>query len=288
MLGALSLKWKWKERREAESKPVDKPNLVFGGDVHVVWEKFCRYFDVEPRIVPPAGGQVRDRARGRRAPRRREHDRRRRRARHHLHRPRRRHRRHQRAPGRPQGREGASTCRSTSTRASGGFVWPFLYPRLRVGLPARAGALDQRLRPQVRARLPGHRLARLPREEPTSPRTSSSTRTTWAKPTRPSPSTSPPAPRWCSPSTTTSSASGARATRYVMKAMEQNAKALAEKLEDERQLRADRRRTRSSCRWSPSSSPARRTTTSSTSPGSSRPSAAGCSPPTRCRPTPKR
>ena len=52
MLGALSLKWKWKQRREAESKGVDKPNLVFGGDVHVVWEKFCRYFDVEPRIVP--------------------------------------------------------------------------------------------------------------------------------------------------------------------------------------------------------------------------------------------
>jgi glutamate decarboxylase len=52
MLGALSLKWKWKQRREAESKPVDKPNLIFGGDVHVVWEKFCRYFDVEPRIAP--------------------------------------------------------------------------------------------------------------------------------------------------------------------------------------------------------------------------------------------
>src|SRR5690242_2046697 len=52
MLGALSLKWKWKQRREAASKPVDKPNLIFGGDVHVVWEKFCRYFDVEPRIVP--------------------------------------------------------------------------------------------------------------------------------------------------------------------------------------------------------------------------------------------
>ena len=54
MLGALSLKWKWKERREAANLPVDKPNLVFGGDVHVVWEKFCRYFDVEPRIVPLA------------------------------------------------------------------------------------------------------------------------------------------------------------------------------------------------------------------------------------------
>jgi glutamate decarboxylase len=52
MLGALSLKWKWHERREAARKPTDRPNLVFGGDVHVVWEKFCRYFDVEPRIVP--------------------------------------------------------------------------------------------------------------------------------------------------------------------------------------------------------------------------------------------
>jgi glutamate decarboxylase len=57
MLGALSLKWKWKERREAESKPVDRPNLIFGGDVHVVWEKFCRYFDVEPRIVPLRDGK---------------------------------------------------------------------------------------------------------------------------------------------------------------------------------------------------------------------------------------
>jgi glutamate decarboxylase len=52
MLGALAMKWKWKARREAAKKPTDKPNLIFGGDVHVVWEKFCRYFDVEPRIVP--------------------------------------------------------------------------------------------------------------------------------------------------------------------------------------------------------------------------------------------
>ncbi len=57
MLGALSLKWKWKERREAASLSVDKPNLIFGGDVHVVWEKFCRYFDVEPRIVPLQEGK---------------------------------------------------------------------------------------------------------------------------------------------------------------------------------------------------------------------------------------
>jgi glutamate decarboxylase len=52
MLGALSLKWKWRARRKRRASPTDRPNLVFGGDVHVVWEKFCRYFDVEPRIVP--------------------------------------------------------------------------------------------------------------------------------------------------------------------------------------------------------------------------------------------
>src|SRR6476646_2066436 len=52
MLGALSLKWKWRERREAAGQDTTRPNLVFGADVHVVWEKFCRYFDVEPRIIP--------------------------------------------------------------------------------------------------------------------------------------------------------------------------------------------------------------------------------------------
>jgi len=57
MLGALSLKWNWRKRREAASEPTTSPNLVFGGDVHVVWEKFCRYFDVEPRIVPLAPGK---------------------------------------------------------------------------------------------------------------------------------------------------------------------------------------------------------------------------------------
>ncbi len=52
MLGALALKWQWRKRREKDREPTDRPNLVFGGDVHVVWEKFCRYFDVEPRVIP--------------------------------------------------------------------------------------------------------------------------------------------------------------------------------------------------------------------------------------------
>jgi len=57
MLAALSLKWKWRERRKQAGLSTEKPNLVFGGDVHVVWEKFCRYFDVEPRIVPLREGK---------------------------------------------------------------------------------------------------------------------------------------------------------------------------------------------------------------------------------------
>jgi glutamate decarboxylase len=57
MLGALNLKWQWRKRREAAGADTTRPNLIFGGDVHVVWEKFCRYFDVEPRIVPLSEGK---------------------------------------------------------------------------------------------------------------------------------------------------------------------------------------------------------------------------------------
>src|SRR6201986_4161248 len=57
MLGALSLKWKWKERREAAGQSGDHPQPVFCGDVHVVWEKFCKYFDVEQRVVPLQPGK---------------------------------------------------------------------------------------------------------------------------------------------------------------------------------------------------------------------------------------
>lgn len=57
MLGALAMKWRWKAARAAAGKPTDRPNLVYGADVHVVWAKFCRYFDVEPRQVPVPHGQ---------------------------------------------------------------------------------------------------------------------------------------------------------------------------------------------------------------------------------------
>jgi glutamate decarboxylase len=57
MLGALAMKWRWKARRKAAGKPDDRPNLVYGADVHVVWDKFCRYFDVEPRQVDVPRGR---------------------------------------------------------------------------------------------------------------------------------------------------------------------------------------------------------------------------------------
>jgi glutamate decarboxylase len=52
MLGGMALKWRWRERMRAAGKPTDRPNLVTGVNVQVCWEKFCRYWDVEPRLVP--------------------------------------------------------------------------------------------------------------------------------------------------------------------------------------------------------------------------------------------
>src|ERR1700728_820152 len=55
MLGALALKWRWRARMRTAGKATDRPNLVMGTNVQVCWEKFCRYWDVEPRLVPMEG-----------------------------------------------------------------------------------------------------------------------------------------------------------------------------------------------------------------------------------------
>jgi glutamate decarboxylase len=55
MLGGMALKWRWRERMRAAGKPTDRPNLVTGSNVQVCWEKFCRYWDVEPRLAPMEG-----------------------------------------------------------------------------------------------------------------------------------------------------------------------------------------------------------------------------------------
>jgi glutamate decarboxylase len=57
MLAGLALKWRWKQRVSAKDKDAWKsrtPNLVMGSNVQVVWEKFCRYFEVEARYLPMA------------------------------------------------------------------------------------------------------------------------------------------------------------------------------------------------------------------------------------------
>ncbi|NMO37501.1 glutamate decarboxylase [Streptomyces sp. GMY01] len=55
MLGGLALKRRWQERRRAEGRPTDRPNLVMGVNVQICWEKFADYFEVEPRYVPMEG-----------------------------------------------------------------------------------------------------------------------------------------------------------------------------------------------------------------------------------------
>jgi glutamate decarboxylase len=55
MLAGMALKWRWRDRMKAAGKPADKPNMVLGANVQVCWEKFCRYWEVEPRLVPMEG-----------------------------------------------------------------------------------------------------------------------------------------------------------------------------------------------------------------------------------------
>jgi len=51
MLAALALKFNWRNRMRKLGKPCDRPNLVLGHNAQVALEKFCLYFDVEPRFV---------------------------------------------------------------------------------------------------------------------------------------------------------------------------------------------------------------------------------------------
>ena len=58
MLGGMALKWRWRDRQKAAGKPSDTPNMVMGANVQVCWEKFCRYWDVEARLVPVEGDHL--------------------------------------------------------------------------------------------------------------------------------------------------------------------------------------------------------------------------------------
>ncbi|KAK4721322.1 hypothetical protein R3W88_011555 [Solanum pinnatisectum] len=51
MLAGLAFKRNWQNKRKAEGKPYDKPNIVTGANVQVCWEKFANYFEVELKEV---------------------------------------------------------------------------------------------------------------------------------------------------------------------------------------------------------------------------------------------
>jgi glutamate decarboxylase len=57
MLGGLALKRRWQQRRRAAGKSAERPNMVMGINVQICWEKFCNYFEVEPRYVPMEGNR---------------------------------------------------------------------------------------------------------------------------------------------------------------------------------------------------------------------------------------
>jgi glutamate decarboxylase len=54
MLGGMALLWRWR----AAAPRTGRPNLVMGANVQVCWEKFCRYWQVEPRMVPMEPGRL--------------------------------------------------------------------------------------------------------------------------------------------------------------------------------------------------------------------------------------
>lgn len=51
MLAGLALKKKWQEKRKAEGKSTENPNILMASVAQVALEKFARYFDVENRLI---------------------------------------------------------------------------------------------------------------------------------------------------------------------------------------------------------------------------------------------
>lgn len=52
MLGGVAAWLRWRKKRQAQGKPVDKPNFVISTGFQVVWEKFAQLWQIEMREVP--------------------------------------------------------------------------------------------------------------------------------------------------------------------------------------------------------------------------------------------
>lgn len=51
LLGGLALKKRWQEKRKAEGKSTENPNIIMSSIAQVALEKFARYFDLENRTI---------------------------------------------------------------------------------------------------------------------------------------------------------------------------------------------------------------------------------------------
>lgn len=51
MLGVLAMKRRWKNKRKAEGKSTENPNIIMSSAVQVCWEKATRYFEIEEKLV---------------------------------------------------------------------------------------------------------------------------------------------------------------------------------------------------------------------------------------------
>ena len=183
MLGALSLKWKWRKRREKAGQGHAPP------EPHLRRRRARRVGEVLPLLRrraadhPAPAGQVHDRARGRRAPHRREHDRRGRGA------------RAPRSPATPTTSSGSttssfasrtrrgSTSRCTSTAPAAASCGRSSTPTPSGTSGSSRCARSTRLATSSASSTPGSAGSSSGRRA-TWRRTSSSTRTTWARPTR--------------------------------------------------------------------------------------------------------
>ncbi|MFE4965417.1 glutamate decarboxylase [Streptomyces sp. NPDC056660] len=55
MLAGLAMKRRWAQRNTDRYPGTARPNLIMGINVQVCWEKFCNFWEVEPRFVPMDG-----------------------------------------------------------------------------------------------------------------------------------------------------------------------------------------------------------------------------------------
>ncbi|MFE4450879.1 glutamate decarboxylase [Streptomyces sp. NPDC056796] len=55
MLAGMALKRRWSSRNGDRYPATARPNLVMGVNVQVCWEKFCTFWEIEPRQVPMDG-----------------------------------------------------------------------------------------------------------------------------------------------------------------------------------------------------------------------------------------